>query len=452
MKFHAEQAWVEGAWARDVLLEADAQGRWRSVQPGSPRPVGGVDVQVACALPGLVNAHSHAFQRAMAGLAEHADGAQDDFWSWRERMYRVALQIGPDELETAATWLYAELLRAGYTHVCEFHYLHRNLDGAPYSQATRMGDALIAAAQRTGIGLTLLPVVYLRRGFASDSLTDMQRRFRCAPEEALAMAQAVRTRAAADASAGLRLHAGVAVHSLRAVPPAVVREIDTAVRDMPLHIHVSEQLQEVHECLQHQGARPVDWLAHHCRLDTRWQLVHATHCTPQEIESVARGGAGVVLCPTTEANLGDGVFDLGSALQCGLRWSVGTDSHVNREWTEELRWLEYAQRLVRRQRNVSLMGQGGATAQRLFQQALLGGVAASGLPLGGFRVGERADLVEVDTQASALQGVGTAHRLEALVFSTPAAAPRRVFVAGAAVPDVQTAWRDAFRQVLQRFA
>jgi formimidoylglutamate deiminase len=397
-------------------------------------------------LPGLTNAHSHAFQRAMAGLAERSDRPQDDFWSWRERMYQVALRIGPEALENVAAWLYAEMLRAGYTQVCEFHYVHHDPQGNAYADPAEMAWALVRAAQRTGIGLTLLPTVYMRQGFGQDGLSNSQRRFRAEPDFVLGI-QARLANYARSSATGL-LHAGVALHSLRAVPLGALREVETALPQAPLHIHVSEQTKEVEDCLQSHGRRPIEWLAEQVSLNSRWHLVHATHATAHELTLIRDAGASVVLCPTTEANLGDGRFDWAAALSLGVKGSVGTDSHVNRNWTEELRWLEYVQRLHWQQRNVSLQHQAGDTAGRLLSWALEGGAAASGLPLGGLAVGQRADMVELDLGCDALLGLPASHVLDAWVFSTPSSPARRVFVGGQAVPDRRAELAPGFVQAM----
>ena len=446
MKWLADQAWVDGRWAPHVLLEADATGHWQRVQVNAtPQDSQGAQ-SLGMVLPGLTNAHSHAFQRAMAGLAERSERPQDDFWSWRERMYQVALRIGPDALENVAAWLYAEMLRAGFTQVCEFHYVHRDPQGHAYADPAEMAWALVRAAQRTGMGLTLLPTVYMRQGFGQASLNDSQRRFRADPDFVLGLEARLAQHARTHASGWL--HTGVALHSLRAVPLSALRDVAQALPRAPLHIHVAEQDKEVQDCLAHHGLRPIEWLAEQLPLNERWHLVHATHATAQELAVLKACGATVVLCPTTEANLGDGRFDWITALSLGVKGSVGTDSHVNRNWTEELRWLEYVQRLHLQQRNVSLLHQAGESAGRLFNWALEGGAAASGMPLRGLAVGQRADLVELDLSCDALLGLPASHVLDAWVFSTPSSPVRRVFVGGQAVPDRREELAPGFVQAM----
>ena len=423
----APQAWSQGRWRESVLLEVAADGTWLRVAPDTQRAPG-MQVLAGPVLPGLVNAHGHAFQRAFAGLAERREGEHDDFWSWRDRMYGVALTITPERLHRVAAGLYAELLRGGYTQVCEFHYLHHAPDGGRYGDPLTMSRALVHAARDAGIGLTLLPVLYERAGFAAARLRDDQRRFATTVDDVLALRDGVR------ALGEPHVTAGVAIHSLRA---AKASSIDTLVQRLagdraPIHVHVAEQTAEVDDCIAATGLRPIDWLARHARLDARWQLVHATHATPAEIDAVAASGAGVVLCPSTEANLGDGVPDLPRWLQSATPLSIGSDSHVTRDWREELRLLEYSQRLTLRQRNVAAAPGAGepSTAARLFERMLAGGAAAAGLGLTGLQRGARADLLVVDGDDPALAGRDDEHLLDTLVFSSPTRPFARVMVAG----------------------
>lgn len=418
----APRAWMAGAWHDSVVLSISAQGHWERITADQACPAQ-ADVLTAPVLPGLVNAHSHAFQRAFVGLAERRDNDADDFWSWRDRMYGVALRITPEELCRVATGLYAELLAGGYTQVCEFHYLHHAPDGARYAEPAEMALALVRAAQTTGMGLTVLPVLYERAGFRQPELRADQRRFATTADDVLALQHAVH-------GAAPNVTAGVAVHSLRAAQAASVLQL--AQRSTgPLHIHVAEQTAEVNDCLAATGCRPVEWLARHAPLDARWQLVHATHTTSHEIESVARSGAGVVLCPGTEANLGDGLPDLRHWLAAGVPLAVGSDSQVTRNWPEELRWMEYGQRLVLRQRNVAAdPAVQPATAARLYQRMLQGGAAAAGLAPWGLVPGARADLLVLNTPDSALRDLPPSHHLDGLVFAGPVRPFSAVMVAG----------------------
>ena len=427
-RFFAPLAWVRGGWLRDVLLETDARGHWKRIEPGAGHVerIGAAKLD-GPVLPGLVDAHSHAFQRAMAGLTERSAGTDDDFWSWRERMYGAANRITPQQMEAVAVFLYTELLRAGYTHVCEFHYVHNDTDGKPYADPLEMPRALSRAARRAGIGLTLLPTLYMRSGFAAKGLRDDQRRFASTPQSILDVAQAVRS----GASDSQRITAGVAIHSLRAVDKVVLHELAQTALGMPVHIHIAEQRREVEDCLAEHGLRPLEFLLHQGVVDARWNLVHATQCTPGELTALRNTGAAIVICPSTEANLGDGIFDLPSWLGQSGNWSIGSDSHATRSWREELRLLEYSQRLHLRKRNVAASAAVmESSAAALFEGALAGGSAAAGLPLGGLRTGERADFMVIDDDAPELAGVGDTHFLDALVFSSPESRLREVYVAG----------------------
>ena len=434
----APRAWVDGRWADAVLLAIDAQGQWCGVQAGQPAPPQAT-VLPGAVLPGLVNAHSHAFQRAFAGMAERRVQAVDDFWSWRERMYGVALRITPAQLQAVATQLFTELLLGGYTQVCEFHYLQHAPDGRPYSSPAdpaEMALALVAAAQAAGIGLTLLPVLYERGGFSQPELGAEQRRFATTVAQVLALQRSLdgtghnQSRSGSRNHSGPPVNAGVAVHSLRAARPESIRVLAQASSG-PLHIHVAEQTREVAECEAATGLRPIEWLNRHAGLDARWQLVHATHALAREVAAVARQGAGVVLCPSTEANLGDGLCDLPLWLQMNVPLAIGSDSQVTRNWPEELRWLEYGQRLTLRQRNVAAdAGTQPATAARLFERVRSGGGAAAGYTLWGLQVGARADLLVLDETASGVLGVPATHTLDGLVFATGAPPFSEVWVAG----------------------
>jgi len=325
-------------------------------------------------LPGLVNLHSHAFQRAMAGLAEHRGSEADSFWTWREAMYRFASRIEPEDLHAIASQLYAEMLESGYTHVCEFHYLHHRRDGRAYTPTSAMADALVAAAQETGIGLTLLPVLYMQGSFDGRPLETPQRRFAHDVETFLQLLGDLRTRHP-------ELCMGLAFHSLRAVPEKAMTTVleSGLAQDGPIHIHIAEQTAEVEDCRRTQGTTPVAWLLDHAPLDTRWCLVHATHMDKDETCRLAATGAVAGLCPTTEANLGDGLFPLLEYLQAGGRMGIGSDSHISVSPVEELRWLEYGQRLRNRGRNLVADDNTRHTGERLFAAAQAGGWQAAGL-------------------------------------------------------------------------
>lgn len=412
-RLHVEHALLPEGPARDVLIAWDAQGTLTAVQRETPPPEG-VERVTGLVLPGLPNLHSHAFQRAFAGLTEYRGRAQDSFWTWRDLMYRFAGAVTPDELEAIATQLYVEMLRAGYTSVCEFHYVHRDPAGRPYANPAEMSLRLVAAARRAGIGLTMLPVLYQTSGFGAKPPRVDQSRFLHDVDGLLGIVEALR-------AYGVRT--GVAPHSLRAVPPTALRELVEGLRAIdptaPIHIHVAEQMQEVQDCLAWSGQRPLQWLLDHAAVDERWCLVHATHLDDAERDGAARCGAVIGLCPSTEANLGDGLFDLPAWRGA---WGIGSDSHASVDAAEELRLLEYGQRLARQQRNVSL-------AEVMWASAVAGGAQAAGRPVAGLAAGQQADLVRLAD--AMLEGLAPVQRLASHVFASHRRdAVRDVWVAG----------------------
>ncbi len=441
------QAWVAGCWQRGVVLRIGADGCWSEVATGVYQAPVGATVLDGPVLPGLVNAHSHAFQRAFAGLAERRENDADDFWSWRDRMYGVALRITPQQLRAIAAQLFVELLQGGYTQVCEFHYLQHQSDGSGYADPAALSLALADAAADVGVGLTVLPVLYERAGFSEPALRADQRRFATTPASVHALLRSL------NAAQRPHLNAGVAIHSLRAASAGSIQDLLRRIGDddVPLHVHVAEQTREVDDCIAATGLRPIQWLARHAALDSRWQLVHATHASAEEIESVAKSGAGIVICPSTEANLGDGVPDLPGWLNAGVPVAVGSDSQVSRNWPEELRWLEYAQRLILRRRNVAAAPAKGepSTAARLFNLALPAGARAAGQARWGLEVGARADALVLDLQAQGMLGMPPEQTLDALIFASDAAAIGTVCVAGRVV--VQQGQHRAAPRIAARF-
>jgi formimidoylglutamate deiminase len=446
-RFWAPQAWLDGRWQTEVLMRVDASGHWASFEVGLQAPEGAILLD-GPVIPSLVDAHSHAFQRAFAGLAERREAGDDDFWSWRERMYGLALKIRPDQLQAIAAQLYLELLKGGYTQVCEFHYLQHREDGQPYGDELVMSWALADAAEQVGLGLTLLPVLYAHAGFAQPQLLSDQRRFATDAHWVWAASQRV------NAAGRPLVNAGVALHSLRAAHAEDIQALQRLAgdTDLPLHIHISEQQQEVADCLAATGRRPMAWLCEEIRPDARWHLVHATHSEPAEIEAVARSGASVVICPGTEGNLGDGFCDLPGWLAAGVPISLGSDSHVTRCWVEELRWLEYGQRLALRQRNVAAAPSHGeaATAARLFEACRAGSAAPAGLSRWGLLPGARADFLVLDRQASGLLGLPAPQLLDGLVFASQERAWSEAYVAGRSVLVQGRHPREA--QIRQAFA
>jgi formimidoylglutamate deiminase len=421
-RIFAPHALLPTGWARDVLLAWDADGRLTSVQAGAsaaadvPRAAGPL-------LPGMPNLHSHAFQRGFAGLTEYRSVAQggdpagaDSFWSWRTQMYRFALRLSPDTLEAVATQLYIEMLRAGYTSESEFHYVHRDIDGKPYADAAEMSLRLLRAAQRAGIGMTLLPVLYQTAGFGDKPPLAEQRRFL---QDTDAMLKLLERLAPACSEHGARL--GLAPHSLRAVPPqslthalAGLHAIDPTA---PVHIHIAEQQREVDDCIAWAGIRPVEWLLDHAEVDARWCLVHATHMDWDERRRLAHSGAVAGICPTTEANLGDGVFEAAPYMAQHGAWGIGSDSHASVSVAEELRMFEYGQRLALQQRNVLASESHLQVADRLYLEAVTGGARAAGRAVAGLAAGQQADFVVLDGAHPALAGLDGAQALATHVFA-----------------------------------
>ena len=417
----ASLLWTPAGWRGDAGLEAEG-GRITRVLDAEPSWDGG------WVLPVIPNLHSHAFQRVMAGVAERQTHAQDSFWTWRETMYRIAARFDPDSLQAVAAQLYVEMLEAGYTTVCEFHYLHHAPDGRPYADPAAMSKALVAAARETGIRLTLLPVLYMAGGFDRRPLSERQRRFGHDLDAFLRLVESLR--ALEDEA----LRVGVAFHSLRAVPPEAMDAALAALPpDIPLHIHIAEQIGEVQDCLAVRNARPVEWLLDHAPVDARWTLVHATHLTGPETAAVAASGATVAICPTTEANLGDGLFPLREYLDAGGAWGIGSDSHVSVSPVEELRWLEYGQRLQTRHRNIAVRADNGSVGETLLHGTLASGAAATGQAVGLLAPGQAADWIVLDAQAPVFAGARPADVADRWLFAGNRPLVREVCVAGEAV-------------------
>ncbi|GAJ92582.1 formimidoylglutamate deiminase [Rhizobium rhizogenes] len=389
-KLHARSALLRDGWQENVRIILDT-GRVTGIEVGVVAEAG--DERHEVLVPAMPNLHSHAFQRAMAGLAEVRGPANDSFWSWRTVMYKFALSMTPDHVEAVAAQLYMEMLEAGFSRVGEFHYLHHDKDGSPYANIAEMAERIGAASAETGIGLTLLPVFYAHSGFGGAAPIDGQRRFINSLDQFEALMAGCRTIVGQLSGAEL----GLAPHSLRAATPEELEKLVPLAGDGPIHIHVAEQVKEVEDCLAWSGARPVQWLLDHAPVDARWCLIHATHMTDDETRRMAKSGAIAGLCPITEANLGDGAFSAPLFLEEGGRYGIGSDSNILISVPEELRQLEYSQRLALRARNV-VATSGGSTARTLFDHALVGGGVALKTPA-GLAVGHYADLVSLDVSA-----------------------------------------------------
>lgn len=417
-----EHALLLAGWAKAVRVSI-ADGRITALEAGSlPRPG---DERHAIGLPGLSNLHSHAFQRGMAGLAERRGTTNDSFWNWREIMYRFVDRIGPDELKAIAALAYLEMLESGFTWVGEFHYLHHDVDGRTFADPAQMAIAIAAAADETGIGLTLLPVFYAHGGFGAQSAGPGQRRFLHDPASYARLVEASRRAVAPLADALV----GIAPHSLRAASPGELAAILPLADGRPVHIHIAEQVKEVEDCLAWSGARPVDWLLDHAPVDERWCLVHATHMTETETRRLARSGAIAGLCPITEANLGDGLFPAGEFLAADGRFGIGSDSNVLIDAMEELRLLEYGQRLTERQRNVLASGRDRSTGADLYRAALAGGAQALGVSH-GIVVGHAADIISLAADHPSLLGRDRDTWIDSLIFAAGRTAIDNVWRAG----------------------
>jgi len=425
----APLAFLGDATAEDVVVAIDDGGTIVSVETGVPAPAdaeraGGILV------PGVPDVHSHAFQRAMAGLAERAGPEGDDFWAWREIMYRFLARLSPDDVEAVTAQLSVELLESGYTTLGEFHYLHNDPDGRPYADPAELSHRIAAGAKAAGIGLALLPVLYQTSRFGGLPATEGQRRFVMGTDAFARLVQDLSARYGADPDVSL----GVAPHSLRAVTPDALRAA-VAVADglgprARIHIHAAEQTREVEDCLAWSGRRPVRWLLDEQGLSERWCVIHATHLDEGERRDLALSGAVAGLCPTTEANLGDGIFPLVRYLADGGRFGIGTDSNVATSPVEELRWLEYVRRLETRRRNVTETRVGASVGAALLSRALAGGAQAVGRPVGAIAPGLRADLVVLDGEHPLLAGRAGDRVLDAWIFAGNVPPVRHVMVGG----------------------
>jgi formimidoylglutamate deiminase len=445
IKLFFETALLPEGWTRYVTVRVGDDGLIAAVEADS---VAAPDARrESVGLPGMANLHSHAFQRGMAGLAERAGTSDDSFWTWREVMYHFLDRLSPDDVETIASQLQVEMLEAGFTVVGEFHYLHNDVDGRPYANPAELAERIVAAAAATGIGLTMLPVLYQHGTFGGAPPSPGQRRFIMTPDAVLKLAGGLAAR-----HPGLVV--GMAPHSLRAVTPASLREVVAGTGDGPLHIHAAEQVKEVEDCLAWSGRRPVRWLLDEVGLDERWCLIHCTHLDDGEVRDLAASGAVAGLCPVTEANLGDGIFRGTDYWAAGGRFGVGSDSHIRVDLADELRSLEYSQRLRDRLRN-RLAAPGTSVGRTLFAAAAAGGAQALQQPTGAIAPGMRADIVTLDPSHPALAGKGGDDLLDGWLFAagrSPVASVyaggRRVVEAGRHVAAEATAER--FGRVMRR--
>ena len=403
-------------WLTPAFVTVDDDGKITSIDSKTSLAV---HEKLDCyAIPGFQNAHSHAFQYAMAGLAEKHSTTQtpDDFWSWRDAMYKLALSISPDELEVIAAMLYSEMLRHGYTHVAEFHYVHHDKNGKPYGNLSEMGERLVSAAKKTGISITLIPIFYQKGGFGK-APTDGQKRFISPTIE-----DYFKLLEASEKSCSLYKHANVAIgiHSMRGVEPNdIIKVANQGNQNIPFHIHISEQLKEIEDSIDYLDQRPVEWLLNHIDVNERFHLVHATHLVDEETSKLAKTKANVVLCPSTEGNLGDGIFPLKKYQNYGGQWSIGTDSHIGLNPFEELRLLDYGQRLTSHKRNTYYSKQQGDSGLYAFDMALRSGrKAMNNFNATYFKVGEAFNAVLMDVKSPLVACSSKGNLMSTFVYAT----------------------------------
>jgi formimidoylglutamate deiminase len=434
-RYHLQSVFLPRGWAKDARVAVSDEGLITEIAiapAGASDEFSGAEHVDGIVVPGMSNAHSHAFQRAMAGNTEYRLSARDSFWTWRRAMYQLANRIEPDDLQTLATQLFVEMLKAGYTSVAEFHYLHRQRGGVPYSAANALWDAIGNAASSAGIGLTFLPALYQTSDFGGQPLKAEQARFASDTDTFL---RALDDRICADRrSRSPTQRTGVAFHSLRAVPLENLRHAALTLRKLdpalPMHIHVAEQLLEVRACVRETGRRPIELLLDTGLLDERWCLVHATHATAAELKGIAECAATVCVSISTEANLGDGFFDTARFFKAGGRLCVGSDSQSTVSPAEELRWLEYQQRLRKRRRAALAERAEPHVGTRLWRDAAQHGARAIGQPAGTIEVGRRADWLVLDPEHPSMAGAAPDSALDHLMFAGGDAAIRDVMVAG----------------------
>lgn len=430
-------------WLENATISIDENGKIISIsqtENSDTRFINGY------ALPAFQNAHSHAFQYAMAGLAENHSG-DDDFWSWRETMYRLALELNPPEIKTIAAMLYAELVRNGYSNVAEFHYVHHDKNGEPYENSAEMGEALIEAANETGIKITLIPIFYQKGGFGIEP-NERQKRFISKTFEDYARLFEVSAKVCEKYE---NANIAVGIHSMRGVEAKdILRAVNELPDDVPFHIHVSEQLKEVEDSIAFLGKRPVEWLLENCELNDRFHLVHATHLTENETENLAKSGANVVICPSTEGNLGDGIFPLRNYQNFGGNWSIGTDSHIGINPFEELRLLDYGQRLISHKRNT--FGE-NAGLFAIIKATLAGRRAMNNFETEFFRVGADFDACVVDANAPLLSTASLENLASTIIYSADVSQIYATFVKGKLIRKDENyfAMKERFVDCVKRF-
>lgn len=446
------QIFLPEGWSRDVRLHVGSDGKIAAIDLNTS-PDNGDERIFGPVVPAITNLHSHSFQRAMAGLAEVAGPGEDSFWTWRTLMYRLVAMLSPDDIQAISVKLYSELLKGGFGRVVEFHYLHHAAGGQRYDRSGETSLRILDAARLVGIGLTHLPVFYAHSGFGGAEPTAGQQPFIHGVDQFLALLDDLQKPfAAADATLGF------AIHSLRAATPDQMRcLLASGPQAGSIHIHVAEQEKEVEDCLAWSGRRPVDWLLDEMPVDARWSAIHATHMTDREVVRLARSGAVAGLCPATEANLGDGIFPATDFLRHGGAIGIGTDSHIATSVAEEVRVLEYSQRLRDRRRNRLAEGANSSVGASIFKATLAGGAQAAGIATSGLRVGAAADLVVLDQSSPFIAATEEDRLLDRWLFALGPDVVRHVMVAGRWVIRDRRHERDEeidrdFQKVLQKVA
>ncbi len=427
-RIFALEAMLPEGWAKDVVVEVDDHGNIAAVR--ARQSSSGAEHTGGPIIPGVANVHSHAFQRAMAGLAERMGSAEDSFWTWREVMYSFLKRLTPEHVRAIASQLYCEMLKNGYTAVAEFHYLHNAPDGKPYANRIEMAQQHVLAAEQTGMAITMLPSLYAYGNFGEEPLAPAQKRFASTPDMILGKISALRQQVGNNPD----IRFGVAPHSLRAVSPAMLKDLLAGITRIdpraPIHIHLAEQVKEVNDCLTWSEQRPVDWLLSNMPVDARWCLAHCTNISQSEAEKLSASGAVVGLCPTTEGNLGDGIFPFSRFHEKHGRWGIGGDSHVSQTPVEELRWLEYVQRLAARRRNIAASPSQPSVGATLWRGAAAGGAQALGRPMGAIAPGMRADFVVLNPEHINFVGRSGDGLLDAFLFAGGGQMVKHVMVGG----------------------
>lgn len=413
----AKQVLTDSGWANDVLIRVDCNGVILELKPDTQLEAdfSGIRLQGAI-IPGLPNSHSHAFQWAMAGLGEKSGKGGDSFWTWRQAMYGFVDAIQPEDLQAIASALYMQMLKAGYTSVGEFHYLHHDISGNLYANPAEMSQRIFESAKESGINLTLLPVFYRYSGFGEQAPNSGQKRFLHDQDAYANLLDKV-----SELSEQYQQSYGIAPHSLRAVNGKdlefAISHLNSLNNQAPIHIHIAEQMKEVNDCLEFHGKRPVEWLTEQQDVNERWCLVHATHMNAEEVKRVAESEAVVAICTTTEANLGDGFFPMLDYKHQQGRWSIGSDSHISVDAVEELRWLEYQQRISQQSRTVLVEKEFSSNGLWLWQQAARSGAQTLGQKTGAITVGCQADFIELNPDSFSLMGKGGDQLMDAFIFN-----------------------------------